>query len=284
MKLKLILFTVLAVCCILGTAEASPPDYTGKIVIDSKTVEPGSTFMIRINLEDNNIPLTGMKIPLKLGSPFLSCSYIDFTGSVKHPDMQAYYSVNGTDLEISFIPSPIEPLATISDVSGLIATLYISVDGAATSGDIQIDSILTDNPIEYAGTTIHRMLRLEFSEESGLTTLVPDIEGGLIEVKNSTSVEDLANGLMPESMELMQNYPNPFNPATTISFILPQRANIRVDIYNLLGQNIDVLADGLYDAGQYNLVWDASGKPSGVYFYRLTVGNDVLTRKMVMMK
>jgi hypothetical protein len=280
----LMLFTVLAVCCIQGTAEASPPEYTGKIVIDNKTVEPGATFLVHVYLEDNNIPLTGMKIPLDLGSPYLSCSYVDFSGSVRHAEMQAYYAINGTDVELSLIPSAIDPLAVISGVSGLIATLYISVDEAAVSGNIQINGQLSDDPVDFGGLTIHRFTRPEFSEETGLTTIVPDLEGGLIEVKNSTAVDDFSDGLLPTSMELMQNYPNPFNPATTISFALPERADVRIDVYNMLGQNIAVLAEDSYEAGQYDIVWNASGKPSGVYFYRLNVGNEVLTRKMVLMK
>ncbi len=284
MKPKLMLFTILTVCCILGTAEAAPPEYTGKIVIDNKTVEPGVTFMARISLEDSNIPVTGMRIPLNLGSSYLSCTFVDFSGSIKHPDMQTYYTTGGSEVEISLIPSAIDPLAVISDASGLIATLFIRVDEAALSENIRIDTILTDIPIEYAGITIHRLRRLEFSEESGLATLLPSIEGGLIEVRNSTSVDDRADGLMPESMDLLQNYPNPFNPATTISFVLPERADIRVDIFNLLGQSVAVLAEGSYEAGRYDLPWNASDKPSGVYFYRLTCDQDVLTRKMILMK
>ena len=81
-----------------------------------------------------------------------------------------------------------------------------------------------------------------------------------------------------------RNYPNPFNPTTEIHFSLPSAANVRLDIYNIVGQKVATLADGAFGAGDHNVTWDASGYASGVYFYRLTTDDFAVTRKMLLLK
>ncbi len=85
------------------------------------------------------------------------------------------------------------------------------------------------------------------------------------------------------------NSPNPFNPSTTISYRLPQAGEVSLTIYNVLGQEIRTLIDDYQAAGEYSVEWsghDASGKAvaSGIYFYRLQVANNWLTRKMMLLK
>ena len=102
--------------------------------------------------------------------------------------------------------------------------------------------------------------------------------------------DDQSDPVLPVNYELDQNYPNPFNMATTISFSLATSGTVRLDVYNLLGQKIAVLAEGEYDAGTVSINWDGkdqSGKDlaSGAYFYRLTVdGNQVDSRKLMILK
>jgi hypothetical protein len=90
--------------------------------------------------------------------------------------------------------------------------------------------------------------------------------------------------MIPEDFALSQNYPNPFNPATAISFSLPKASDVRIEIYNVLGQCVEVLADGTYNAGHHTVRWDASGRSSGVYFYRLVTEGFVQTKKMLLLK
>ena len=81
-----------------------------------------------------------------------------------------------------------------------------------------------------------------------------------------------------------QNYPNPFNPSTTIEFSLPRAGYITLRIYSVLGEEVANLSEGDHAPGTFKATWDASGMPSGVYFYRLTAGEYVQTRKMVLMR
>ena len=89
---------------------------------------------------------------------------------------------------------------------------------------------------------------------------------------------------LPSDVRLAQNYPNPFNPSTSISWTQPVPDRVRLSVYNLLGQNMATLADGLRPAGEHEVRLDASGWASGVYVYVLETGAHMLTRHMVLLK
>ena len=95
---------------------------------------------------------------------------------------------------------------------------------------------------------------------------------------------DLVEKVIPDEFGLAQNYPNPFNPITTIMFAIPQEENVLLEIYNSTGQRVITVTNQRYNAGFYEISWDASNLASGVYLYRLQAGNYIETRKMVLMK
>ena len=97
------------------------------------------------------------------------------------------------------------------------------------------------------------------------------------------SVDDLKSDL-PTDYTLSNNYPNPFNPSTTIDFTLPEQSNAKIVIYDALGNQVDVIADGVKAAGKYSVKWNASNYSSGIYFYKLEAGNFVKVQKMILMK
>ncbi len=90
--------------------------------------------------------------------------------------------------------------------------------------------------------------------------------------------------LLPNDFRLFQNFPNPFNPSTTISFTLPKSAFVTIKIYNVLGQLINTLVNERRAPGTYNVQFDATNVPSGVYYYRLSAGEYVQTRKMLVLR
>ncbi|HTY38827.1 MAG TPA: T9SS type A sorting domain-containing protein [Bacteroidota bacterium] len=89
---------------------------------------------------------------------------------------------------------------------------------------------------------------------------------------------------VPLRISLSQNYPNPFNPSTTIRFELPKDANVSLKVFNTLGQLIATFIDEPKRAGVYRVSWNASAVPSGSYFYRLSTGGIVETKKMIVVK
>ncbi len=98
-------------------------------------------------------------------------------------------------------------------------------------------------------------------------------------------VEDEEVSVVPTQFYVDQNYPNPFNPSTSIRFGLPQASAVDLRIYNILGQEVAVLINGQnLSAGTYNYSFDASKLSSGTYIYRLQSGNNVVSKKMMLIK
>jgi hypothetical protein len=88
----------------------------------------------------------------------------------------------------------------------------------------------------------------------------------------------------PLSFDLEQNYPNPFNPSTNIKYSVPETGDIRLSVYNLIGEEVAVLVDGFSEAGFFEVTFNASSLTSGAYFYKLQSGNNVVAKKMLLMK
>jgi len=98
-----------------------------------------------------------------------------------------------------------------------------------------------------------------------------------------TSVEEITD-VVPKAYTLKQNYPNPFNPTTKISFSVPEANNVKLVVYNLLGQKVATLVNQFVNAGSYNVNFDATDLPSGTYVYSITAGNFSSVKKMMLLK
>lgn len=99
----------------------------------------------------------------------------------------------------------------------------------------------------------------------------------------SLSVERISAEI-PEEFMLFQNYPNPFNPTTKIRFTVPYGSQVRVEVYNTLGQLVELLDDNYRTAGTYEVNFDAGSLPSGIYLYKIKAGSFELSRKMALVK
>jgi photosystem II stability/assembly factor-like uncharacterized protein len=90
---------------------------------------------------------------------------------------------------------------------------------------------------------------------------------------------------IPSKYSLEQNYPNPFNPSTSIRFSVPKSSSVKISVFDVSGKEIEKLVNGHMQAGTYQTIWNASNFSSGVYFYQLTINNELLaTRKMLLIK
>ena len=106
---------------------------------------------------------------------------------------------------------------------------------------------------------------------------------------NETSGNNDLENYIPEKIKLLQNYPNPFNPTTIIGYSLSKPLFVNLCIYNILGQNIKILANGYRGSGEYFLSWDGTDVfnnrvSSGVYFYILNAGRLKLQKKMILLR
>lgn len=100
------------------------------------------------------------------------------------------------------------------------------------------------------------------------------------------SIDDNDENILSTQFELYQNYPNPFNPETVIEYMLPVRSLTTLKIYDILGREVTTIVNKIQEAGVYNfrLSTNKFQMPSGIYFYKLTAGNFVRTRKMILLK
>ena len=89
---------------------------------------------------------------------------------------------------------------------------------------------------------------------------------------------------VPTVYELYQNYPNPFNPTTMIKYAIPKTSKVSLTLFTILGEEMATLVNEEKTAGNYEVEFNASNLPSGVYFYRLQAGSFVETKKMILLK
>jgi hypothetical protein len=121
------------------------------------------------------------------------------------------------------------------------------------------------------------MLSIE-NNDSLLQVNLLGITEGYNEVKSRLSLK------MPDFYKLNSAIPNPFNQSTTISYEVPVRGRVRVYIYNILGQEVATVTDGVVNPGSYSVVWEAKELSSGIYFIRMEAGEFVQTRKVALLK
>ena len=89
---------------------------------------------------------------------------------------------------------------------------------------------------------------------------------------------------IPNKFELFQNYPNPFNPVTSINFDISLKSEVKLIIYNSLGQTVENIDFGSQNAGSYNYKWHSSNIPSGIYFCKIIAGDSFNVIKMILLK
>lgn len=139
----------------------------------------------------------------------------------------------------------------------------------------------------YPGTAGHNLL--------GLTTdghnlwVVDNTADSLYKVNISAKIDipskiDFRRTEFADDYNLLQNYPNPFNPNTRITFSIADGGFVSLKVYNMLGQEVEILVSELLPAGQYTVDWDAKNFPSGTYYYQLETEKGIQSRKALLIK
>jgi len=106
----------------------------------------------------------------------------------------------------------------------------------------------------------------------------------VIEDMDVSGIPAFEDATLTGDVTLSQNYPNPFNPTTSIRFSIPESSPVRLDIYDALGRRIQTLIDDSMNPGWHELSWSAHDLSSGMYFYRLSYGAQVITRSMMLLR
>jgi hypothetical protein len=117
------------------------------------------------------------------------------------------------------------------------------------------------------------------------TTVLFDPNNDIV-LKTATLVVGTNNesNITPDKFAVYQNYPNPFNPTTSIKFDIPKNAFVTLKVYDVIGKEVATLINEVRTAGSYNVDWNASFYPSGVYFYKLESKDFTETKRMLLIK
>jgi hypothetical protein len=140
------------------------------------------------------------------------------------------------------------------------------VEGHGTTTEIKEYSYIDDINAIQASSLVYRLKQIDFL--------------GSYEYSDEVLVDNPA----PIDYALYQNYPNPFNPTTSIKHVVAVKSHIVIKVFNALGSEVATLANGVLKAGTYEVEFNATNLPSGIYFYTLQAGSFIETKKMVLMK
>ena len=99
-----------------------------------------------------------------------------------------------------------------------------------------------------------------------------------------TNIDDEYQITSPKGLILYQNFPNPYNSSTTIQFQLPKESKININLYNVLGEQIQTIVEGFYSRGVHSINFLSDKLPSGIYLYKLQTENNLLTKKLIIIK
>jgi hypothetical protein len=165
---------------------------------------------------------------------------------------------------------PVTPEGLMSAVNATDDQLKI---GVASSEDIT-GRFLTVPITQYSG-----------GDELGITYYINNVRTEYkVDMTEAMTGIDEDLSVLPQQYELLQNYPNPFNPSTQIRYALPVASQVRLEVFNSVGQKVMVLVDGQQSAGRHQVSFDASGLSSGVYLYKLSTPGFSQTKKMLLIK
>ncbi len=182
---------------------------------------------------------------------------------------------------------PLTQTALFGFVQG--ATVMLTPDSLGFPGDIDADKIyisgtgaitiseVTDSTVSGAFSGL--MLNIE----NPLDMLTVTSGAFLVSMPEMLEI-NYQNGDLPTDFALMENYPNPFNPMTTIEYEIQRSGFVNLSVFDIQGREVSSLVNGYQSLGWHTINWDGSGFSSGIYLYRLTMDNEIITRKMLLTK
>lgn len=189
---------------------------------------------------------------------------IDLPDTVKFKNTESY--IMEMWLHVQDIETPVEEMSWTFDVS-------------VTAIQYQFNDATGELTLQAPGYLGVATFYCTVEDDS----LAAAVDSFYVKVTGVSSIEDLQN-IVPERYVLDQNYPNPFNPETSIRFGLPVAGEVRIEVYNALGERIAVVYQGKKPAGYHEVFFDAGHLPSGVYFYRIQANSFTQVKKMILMK
>lgn len=231
--------------------------------------------------ENSHSGLKGMKLTtLAIGGmlmPAIASSGTEGDGfpvSERHQQLSLFYKFNSTNSTAYFFVS-VGMIKNGEAIGGGVTTITSSAN-SFTALNIPITYI--DNQIPDSAVIMFQVADpLSDTSASGTYAIVDDLSFNLL-----TDVTD--DRLTICDFNLEQNFPNPFNPSTSIRYSIGVRQHVKLNVYDAVGNEIAALVNEEKSPGTYNIIFDASALSSGVYFYTLSAGSKIYSKKMIFIK
>lgn len=227
----------------------------------------------------NSVAMTALDLPLEF-SEGVTLEEVIFEGTRSEGFDFKWANINNEDrtVVIGLIPTIDGEEPDLAPGSGPVANLVFSVNDPSSSEAIEIKPVEMEEPS-------HSLMLVYTDASANCLSLTPEFAG----INFALSEVAPQDNLLPGSFSLAQNAPNPFNPQTRIDYDLPNASFVKMDVYNVLGQQVRTLVNEFQEAGFKSVVWDGrdnsgSTVASGIYFYRMDAGDFSDTRKMMMLK
>lgn len=194
----------------------------------------------------------------------------------------AYVDVTGGEVSV--------PVSVPADGNYAIKINYMVIGGGEASADLYVNDAMVET-VSFSGndSTFLDIPIGNLELQAGTATIaLKNVTGSLGIDRIDLFSVSIATGRdateIPEGYALDQNYPNPFNPATNIRFAIPAAQQVRLTVYNVLGQEVATLVDGFMPSGSHQVSFDASRLASGTYLYRIETGAFTHVKKMSLLK
>ncbi|MCP4567856.1 MAG: T9SS type A sorting domain-containing protein [FCB group bacterium] len=271
-----LLSTLLLLLCGSAVVQGQTISDTDSLWIDSIGTLSGESVVLDVFFV-NEDTLHGVEIPLYYSSPDIIIDSVSLADSRISLLTFTFYDIYPAESKIHIGAMDFDGTSMVLPGRGKLASLYITLPPTTPTQLIEFDTT-------YIPPTSHVSFISKIDE-----SYTPQFRKGYINNSISTDITSGNDLPLPTEFYLAQNHPNPFNPTTDISFALPRKSRVRLEIYNLLGQQVRSLLDDELMSGQHTITFDGRDNEgraiaSGVYFYRIKTAEDVQTRKMVMIK
>ena len=205
-------------------------------------------------------------------------------------DLADYVQMKGYGLSVVYDAEVLEYVRTVT-TNSLLGEGELATPRAITQTEGQVDIAAYGETVTEGVLGMSMVFRTKAEiENTYIEVTDSQVRDGDFAVNAVALPAPVQIQTRPEAFALANNYPNPFNPATTIKYALPEASQVRLEVFNVVGQVVSTLVDNHQNAGRYVVQWDATNDQghslsSGIYFYRLQAGGEFLeVKKMLLLK
>ena len=213
-------------------------------------------------------------------------------GTTNPSDSEFQASDMNFDGEINVL----DVVSLVNSILGLSRVNY-HLDTKATLNDNTLNLEGPIGGIQFTGNMISNLDGNDIIASNHGKSIIYNLNGSLqtkvftfeiapndLIVSSSSAERVNVDAISPVAFMLNSVYPNPFNPSTTVSYSIEKNINVNISIYNMSGQKVSELVNANQAKGDYSITWDANNQPSGLYFVRLSAGNQISSQKIMLVK